>query len=223
LIITIATILEYIYIRYLYLKIGISNNKIDTIKMAEIDLSKWKNIGGYLLRAGGFLLIIVGVIMLIMNSYSSKSDQKIIPITKDSVSIQRTSANITDTTKQKPASANSASISTITSSSSHPQNLDQVIAHQDSSEGKQVAIFFFIIMLGMCFAFPSLLEGPNNDLSTMRITVFMMVNVICMLILKNGWDSGSMKNIGIDEYWMGIIAFVFGAKATQSFFENKRK
>lgn len=153
-----------------------------------------------------------------MNSYSSKSDQRIIPITKDSVSIQQTSANITDTTKQKPASANSASISTITSSSSHPQNLDQ-----NSSEGKQVAIFFFIIMLGMSFAFPTLLEGPNNDLSTMRITVFMMVNVICMLILKNGWDAGSMKNIGVDEYWMGIIAFVFGAKATQSFFESKKK
>lgn len=85
-----------------------------------------------------------------------------------------------------------------------------------------VAISFFITMLGFSLAFPSLLEG-NEGLSTMRIVVFMMTNVICMLMLKVGWASGikTLEDIGIDQYWVGIIAFTFGAKATQSFFESR--
>src|SRR5205823_1376178 len=60
-------------------------------------------------------------------------------------------------------------------------------------------------------------------LSTMRIVVFMIVNVICLLLIKIGWgkEIHSLEQIGLDQYWMGVIAFVFGAKATQSFFESK--
>jgi hypothetical protein len=85
-----------------------------------------------------------------------------------------------------------------------------------------VSITFFATMLGFALAFPSLLEGTEG-MSTMRIIVFMVTNVICMLLLKIGWASGivSLKDIGLDQYWMGVIAFVFGAKAMQSFFESK--
>jgi hypothetical protein len=85
-----------------------------------------------------------------------------------------------------------------------------------------IAVTFFVTMLGFAFAFPTLLEG-NEGLSTMRIIVFMITNIICMLLLKIGWAPGvhSLKEIGLDQYWMGVIAFVFGAKATQSFFESK--
>jgi hypothetical protein len=85
-----------------------------------------------------------------------------------------------------------------------------------------IAVSFFITMLGFSLAFPSLLEG-SEGLSTMRIVVFMMTNVICMLMLKIGWTSSiqSLEDIGIDQYWVGIIAFTFGAKATQSFFESR--
>ncbi|MEO6175346.1 MAG: hypothetical protein ABIP27_09365 [Flavobacterium circumlabens] len=85
-----------------------------------------------------------------------------------------------------------------------------------------IAIAFFLTMLGFSMAFPSLLEG-SEGLSTMRIVVFMITNVVCMLLLKIGWSSSitSLDQIGIDQYWVGIIAFAFGAKATQSFFESK--
>lgn len=85
-----------------------------------------------------------------------------------------------------------------------------------------IAVAFLITMLGVSFAFPSLLEG-NEGLSTMRIVVFMVTNVICMLLLKIGWAKGitSLEGIGLNQYWMGVIAFVFGAKATQSFFESR--
>ena len=76
-------------------------------------------------------------------------------------------------------------------------------------------------MLGFAFAFPDLLQDQNKGLSTMRIVTFMMINVICMLLLKVGWNCKSFEDIGINGYWMGIIAFVFGAKAAQSYFESK--
>jgi len=85
---------------------------------------------------------------------------------------------------------------------------------------QDMAVIFFIMMLGMAFIFPQLLEDRNKGLSTMRIVVFMMVNLICLLLLKLGWDQPTLKSIGVDQWWMGIIAFVFGAKATQAYFES---
>jgi len=94
--------------------------------------------------------------------------------------------------------------------------------HPESSE---VPIAFFTIMLGISFAFPDMLKGQTKDISTMRIIVFMFANVICMLLLKIGWgkDVDSLDDIHLDGYWMGVIAFLFGAKATQSYFENANK
>lgn len=94
--------------------------------------------------------------------------------------------------------------------------------YRDELNAADVSVNFMIIMLGFCFTFPSVLEG-NDGLSTMRIVVFMMTNVICMLLLKTGWgkEIHSLTDIGLDQYWVGIIAFVFGAKAVQSFFESR--
>jgi len=89
-----------------------------------------------------------------------------------------------------------------------------------SNDPSVIAVAFFITMLGFAFAFPSMLEG-NDGISTMRIVVFMMVNVICLLLIKIGWSQPSLEKIGLDQWWMGVIAFVFGAKATQSYFESK--
>jgi hypothetical protein len=87
--------------------------------------------------------------------------------------------------------------------------------------GETIAIDFFTIMLGIAFAFPDLLRDSNKGLSTMRIIVFMLINVICLLLLKIGWAQPNLKAIGLDQYWVGVIAFIFGAKATQSYFESK--
>lgn len=97
-----------------------------------------------------------------------------------------------------------------------------VAGFNEDVQSSVVAISFFLIMLGIAFAFPSLLKG-NEGLSTMRIVVFMVVNVICLLLLKIGWgkEIKSLDEIKLDQYWLGVIAFVFGAKATQSFFESK--
>ena len=85
-----------------------------------------------------------------------------------------------------------------------------------------ISIAFFTTMLGVAFAFPDMLRGQTKEISTMRIIVFMFSNVICMLLLKIGWNKDSLQEIGLDGYWMGVIAFLFGAKATQSYFEHAK-
>ena len=76
-------------------------------------------------------------------------------------------------------------------------------------------------MPGISLAFPSLLQDHGKGLSTMRIVVFMTINILCLLLLKIGWNAISLAEIGIDANWVAIIAFVFGAKATQAYFESK--
>ncbi|MFN8354704.1 MAG: hypothetical protein U0Y10_09670 [Spirosomataceae bacterium] len=94
---------------------------------------------------------------------------------------------------------------------------------KSNPESSEVPIAFFTIMLGVSFAFPDMLKGQTKDISTMRIIVFMFANVICMLFLKIGWDKASLEAIRLDGYWVSIIAFLFGAKAAQSYFENANK
>ena len=103
-------------------------------------------------------------------------------------------------------------------------NIFPFLELDEHPESGEVSIAFFTTMIGIAFAFPDLLKGQTKDISTMRIIVFMFANVICMLLLKIGWnkDIDSLDDIGLDGYWMGVIAFLFGAKATQSYFENAK-
>ncbi|MDF2433844.1 MAG: hypothetical protein JWP44_3475 [Mucilaginibacter sp.] len=85
----------------------------------------------------------------------------------------------------------------------------------------EIPILFFITMLGFVFIHSELLMDQNNSLSTMRIVVFMMVNIICMLMLKLGWAVNSFALIGLNGTWVTVIGFVFGGKIAQSYIEGK--
>jgi hypothetical protein len=86
--------------------------------------------------------------------------------------------------------------------------------------GDKMAMTFFIIMLGISFAFPSMLKDQNKGLSTMRIAVFMIINVFVILCIKIGWNCGSLKEFVIDKTWGYIIGAALGSKAIQSLGEN---
>ena len=94
---------------------------------------------------------------------------------------------------------------------------------QIQTKSINISIFFFLTILSLAFIFPSMLKASSGDISTMRIIVFMMACVIGMLLLKMGLTKNSLTEIGLDQWWMGVIALVFGAKATQSYFEGRRK
>lgn len=90
--------------------------------------------------------------------------------------------------------------------------------------GALPAASFLIIMLGLAFAFPSLLkDAAGGGLSTMRIVVFAVVLLFCTIYLKIGWSVSKYEDFTIDQRWIYILGLAFGSKAFQRFGENEDK
>jgi hypothetical protein len=77
-----------------------------------------------------------------------------------------------------------------------------------------------IILLGLCFAMPSMLEDNTGGISTMRVVVLAVVLVFTLVYVKLGWNAGSFEDFTIDERWVYILGLAFGAKAAQRFAET---
>lgn len=89
-------------------------------------------------------------------------------------------------------------------------------------QGSLPATSFLTIMIGIAFAFPSLLEDLNGGLSTMRITVFAVVMLFCTIYLKIGWSISKYEDLRIDSQWVYILGLAFGSKAFQRFTEKEQ-
>ncbi len=85
------------------------------------------------------------------------------------------------------------------------------------ADGGLPAVSFFMLMVGIAFVFPELLQDSSNSLSTMRVIVFMVVSVFCLLYVKMGWELKDMKLFTIDKAWIYILGLAFGGKVVQSF------
>jgi hypothetical protein len=92
--------------------------------------------------------------------------------------------------------------------------------YSGTDRGAIAAISFFFVMIGMCFYFPTLLQETGGQVSTMRVVVFAVVMVFCVIELKIGWTSGSFENFSIDPTWVYILGIAFGSKAIQKFAEE---
>lgn len=90
----------------------------------------------------------------------------------------------------------------------------------DLDHGALPAGSFLIIMLGLVFNFPSLLEESPNQVSTMRIIVFAIVMVFCVIYLKLGWSLNNFEQFTIDKNWIYILGLAFGSKVFQKFGEQ---
>jgi predicted membrane channel-forming protein YqfA (hemolysin III family) len=88
-------------------------------------------------------------------------------------------------------------------------------------EGALPATSFFLIIVGMAFTFPSMLEEAKGEVSTMRIVVFVVVMVFAVVHLKIGWNAGTFKDFQIDQTWVYILGLAFGSKAFQKFSEKE--
>ena len=88
--------------------------------------------------------------------------------------------------------------------------------------GGRVAFGFFLIMLGMPFFFPDLLQGSNGS-TPMRIVVFMIVSVFAIITIKLGWSIERLSEFSIDKSWIYIIIAALGGQVTQDFIERKYK
>jgi hypothetical protein len=87
-------------------------------------------------------------------------------------------------------------------------------------QGALPATSFFIVMLGLAFAFPTLLEESPGEMSTMRIIVFAVVLLFCTIYLKIGWSIGKLEQLNIDQKWVYILGLAFGSKAFQRLTEK---
>ncbi len=82
------------------------------------------------------------------------------------------------------------------------------------------AISFLVLILGLVFYFPSLLEERKGEISTMRIVVLIVVLVFAVVYIKLGWVAGTFAEFVIDTSWIYILGLAFGSKAFQKFAEN---
>lgn len=87
--------------------------------------------------------------------------------------------------------------------------------------GAVPAVSFLLIMLGMCFYFPTLLEESAGQVSTMRVAVLAVVMVFAFLYVKIGWNAGTFEEFTIDRTWVYILGIALGSKAIQRFGEDE--
>jgi hypothetical protein len=85
--------------------------------------------------------------------------------------------------------------------------------------GALPALSFLVLLIGIAFSFPSLLQDENGGLSTMRIIVFAVVLVFCTIYIKLGFIMDSFEQFTIDKEWVYILGLAFGAKAVQKYTE----
>jgi hypothetical protein len=87
-------------------------------------------------------------------------------------------------------------------------------------KGAVPAVSFLLIMIGMCFCFPTLLEESPGQVSTMRVVVFSVVMVFVLVYVKIGWNAGTFDEFTIDRTWVYILGIALGSKAIQRFGED---
>jgi hypothetical protein len=92
-------------------------------------------------------------------------------------------------------------------------------AYSGMDQGALPAASFLSMLIGIAFAFPSMLQDTTGGLSTMRIIVFAVVLLFCTIYMKIGWSIGKMETFTIDQRWIYILGLAFGSKAFQRFGE----
>ena len=88
-------------------------------------------------------------------------------------------------------------------------------------QGSLPAASFLFILIGIAFAFPSMLQDAGTGgVSTMRIIVFAVVLLFCTIYIKIGWSISKFEEFTIDQRWIYILGLAFGSKAFQRFGEK---
>ncbi len=94
-------------------------------------------------------------------------------------------------------------------------------AYSGIDQGALPAASFLFILIGIAFAFPSMLQDSGTGgVSTMRIIVFAVVLLFCTIYIKIGWSISKFEEFTIDQRWIYILGLAFGSKAFQRFGEN---
>jgi hypothetical protein len=90
---------------------------------------------------------------------------------------------------------------------------------RDVDNGTLPAVSFLFIILGMCFAFPDMLQDEAGGFSTMRVVVLITVLIFAVVTLKLAWGLKTFDEWRIDRTWIYILGLAFGGKAFQKYSE----
>jgi hypothetical protein len=90
----------------------------------------------------------------------------------------------------------------------------------EASAGGIAAAGLFIVILGLAFNFPTLLQDDTGATSTMRVVVLMVVSLFVVLTTKAGWSATGVSALDLPANWVWVLAAALGGKAFQSFAEN---
>ncbi len=94
-------------------------------------------------------------------------------------------------------------------------------AYSGMDQGALPAASFLSILIGIAFAFPSMLQdSATGGVSTMRIIVFAVVLLFCTIYIKIGWSVSKFEEFTIDQRWIYILGLAFGSKAFQRYGEK---
>jgi hypothetical protein len=76
-----------------------------------------------------------------------------------------------------------------------------------------------LIIIGMCFFWPTLLEESTGQVSTMRVLCLAVILVFVVIYTKLGWTADGFDEFKIDPTWVYVLGLAFGAKAVQKYAE----
>jgi multisubunit Na+/H+ antiporter MnhB subunit len=93
--------------------------------------------------------------------------------------------------------------------------------------GGAAAAVGILLVLALILEAPSLImdDSPSagGEPSTMRILTLAIVLVFCLLMLRTGWNSGTLPSLQDQGNWVWLVTAALGGKALQKFAEIQDK
>jgi hypothetical protein len=95
------------------------------------------------------------------------------------------------------------------------------------TSGGAAAAVGILIVLALVLRYPTLImdDAPaaGGEPSTMRIMSLAIVLTFCLIMLRTGWNSGTLPSLSGQSEWVWLVTAALGGKAVQKFAEVQGK
>lgn len=104
-----------------------------------------------------------------------------------------------------------------------------LVFHQDPgyTSGGAAATAGILFVLALVLRFPSLIMDDayeqGGEPSAMRVMGLSIVLTFCAIMLRTGWNSGTLPSLTGQSQWVWLVTAALGGKATQAYLELQQK
>ena len=95
------------------------------------------------------------------------------------------------------------------------------------SGGGAAAAALILIVTAVLLAAPTLImdaaPADGGEPSTMRLLTLLIVTVFCALVLRTGWNDGTLPTLENQGNWVWLVTAALGGKALQKYAEREEK